>query len=179
MTVNDAQLALRIRTLRGQGVDPERRYYFPVTGYNFRLTNVACALLCAQLERKEIILSRRRKIFDDYRANLAGIPGIGLQPVAGWATPAPWLFCVTVDREAYGRSRDDLMEHLHENGVETRPFFIPLHTLPPFRQESARRKEALPITERVASCGMNLPTHSGMTSADVGYVCSLIKGFSA
>ncbi len=63
ITTSDESLELRIRTLRGQGVDPERRYYFPVTGYNFRLTNLACALLCAQLERKEEIIARRRQIF--------------------------------------------------------------------------------------------------------------------
>ncbi len=47
ITLNDPQLDTRLRILRGQGMDPQRRYYFPVTGYNFRLTNVAAAILCA------------------------------------------------------------------------------------------------------------------------------------
>jgi perosamine synthetase len=63
-------------------MDPERQYYFPITGYNFRLTNVACAMLCAQLERSEQIIERRRQIFSLYREMLTGIPGIGFQPFA-------------------------------------------------------------------------------------------------
>ena len=75
ITVNDRQLEVRLRTLRGQGMDPERRYYFPVTGYNFRLTNVACAILCAQLERWEPMMERRRAIYASYEERLADIAG--------------------------------------------------------------------------------------------------------
>jgi perosamine synthetase len=178
LTLSDPGLALRIRTLRGQGMDPDRRYYFPVTGYNFRITNVVCAILCGQLARKEKILATRRSIFAEYRRLLAGIEGIGFQPTASWAVPAPWLFCVTVDRAAYGHSREELVEHLRRNGVDTRPFFIPLHTLPPFRQESAARKEALPVTEEVAARGFNLPTHAGLTADDLTYIAALIREFA-
>jgi perosamine synthetase len=52
LTLSDPALERKARMLRGQGMDPERRYYFPIVGYNFRLTNVACALLCAQFERR-------------------------------------------------------------------------------------------------------------------------------
>ncbi|MGB9605517.1 MAG: nucleoid occlusion factor SlmA, partial [Bryobacteraceae bacterium] len=56
VTVDDEHLEIRMRMLRGQGMDPARRYWFPVIGYNYRLSNLACALLCAQLERREQIL---------------------------------------------------------------------------------------------------------------------------
>lgn len=175
LTLNDPELALRIRTLRGQGMDPNRRYYFPVTGYNFRLTNVACALLCAQLERADSIIARRRHIFELYRNELHGVGGIGLQPVADWAEPAPWLFSIRVDEAVFGCSRDGLAEHLRKHGVDTRPFFIPLHSLPPFRKESAARGERLPITDALAASGLNLPTHALLTDDDVLRVCDLIK----
>jgi perosamine synthetase len=175
ITCSDRQLELRTRTLRGQGMDPRRRYYFPVTGYNFRITNLACAILCAQIERREQILSRRREIFALYRESLAGIPGVGFQPVAEWTELAPWLYCITVDEKQFGRSRDELMGHLAATGVETRPFFVPLHTLPPFREESARRGESLPITDRLAAVGMNLPTFPAMTDADVLRVATTIR----
>ena len=80
LTTDSPELAEQLRLLRGQGMDPERRYYFPVTGYNYRLTNVACALLCAQLERSEFLIARRREIFAMYRELLDGIPGIQFQP---------------------------------------------------------------------------------------------------
>jgi perosamine synthetase len=174
LTVSDPQLELRIRTLRGQGVDPNRRYFFPVTGYNFRLTNVACAFLCAQLERREQIIERRRRVFSLYEQALEGVAGIGFQPVAPWATPAPWLYCVTVDPVGYGRSRDELMEALAARGVETRPFFIPLHRLPPFREASRARGEVLPITDDLSARGVNLPTHAALTDDNVRTIAQLI-----
>ena len=177
LTLNDPDLALRIRTLRGQGMDPERRYFFPVTGYNFRMTNMACALLCAQVERADEIIAKRRKIFDRYHEQLAGTKGISFQPVAEWAEPAPWLFCITVDPDNFGHSRDELADFLRENGVDTRPFFIPLHTLPPFRNESAVRNESLPITERLAAAGLNLPTHAMLSDTDIARICGLIKEY--
>jgi perosamine synthetase len=175
LTLSDPHLELRIRTLRGQGVDPERRYYFPVIGYNFRLTNLACALLCAQLERSQELLAKRRRLFDRYRECLAGIPGIGLQPRAPWAELAPWLFCITVQEKEFGRSRDELMALLGEKGVETRPFFIPLHTLPPYREQSRAQGATLPVTEDLSSSGMNLPTYSQMEPDQAEPVASLIR----
>jgi len=177
ITLSDPHLELRTRTLRGQGMDPERRYYFPVTGYNFRLTNLACAILCAQMERAERIMERRREIFSAYRRLLDGIPGIGFQPVASWAEPAPWLFCITVDGKEYGTSRDALMAHMDASGVETRPFFLPLHNLPPFRGESRRRGENLPVTDRLGAEGVSLPTFHGMEDSDLERIADIIRRY--
>jgi len=176
ITVDDQQLEIRMRTLRGQGMDPGRRYWFPVIGYNFRLTNLACAILCAQLERRQEILGRRRRIFTRYRELLSGVAGIGLPPQAVWAEPAPWVFSITVDEELYGRSRDQLAERLAAAGVETRPFFIPLHQLPPFREQSRRRGDFLPVTERLAAAGLSLPVHAGIEEGELERIVDLIRG---
>jgi perosamine synthetase len=176
VTVTDERLAERIRLLRGQGMHPRRRYYFSITGFNFRLTNVACAILCAQLERHQEIIARRDRIFCLYRELLNGTPGIGFQPIAPWAVAAPWLFCITVDEDQYGRSRDDLMSVLRRGGVDTRPFFMALHTLPPFRGQSQGRGERLPNTDHLSGAGMNLPTYSGMSEGDVSRVAELVRG---
>jgi perosamine synthetase len=175
LTLNDPQMEVRIRTLRGQGMDPQRRYYFPITGYNFRLTNVACALLCGQLERRDYIISRRQWIYEQYRDRLAVIPGINYQPAASWAKPAHWLFCITIDEAEYGHSRDEVITRLDEAGIETRPFFIPLHTLPPFREESRVRGEHLPMTDRLSATGINLPTFTGMTEQEIERVAGALQ----
>lgn len=177
LTYDDSALDVRIRMLRGQGMDPDRRYYFPITGYNFRLTNVAAALLCAQMERAPAMIERRRAIYRAYDAALAGILGIDRQPVADWAEVSPWLYCVVVN-ERYGRSRDELMAQLGREGVETRPFFIPLHRLPPFRMEALARGTELPSTDRLAATGLNLPTFTQMTDAQIERICQLIADFA-
>jgi perosamine synthetase len=174
VTIDDPHLALRARTLRGQGVDPHRRYFFPVTGYNFRLTNVACALLCAQLERSEQMLERRRWIFERYTAELADVPGLAFQPVAPNVEICPWLFCIVVTPE-FGMSRDALARKLEEQLIETRPFFIPLHTLPPFREAAAVSGTQLPVTNLLASQGLNLPTYTQMSSGDISRVCQSVR----
>jgi len=175
ITLTDSQLELRLRTLRGQGMDPQRRYYFPITGYNFRLTNLACALLCAQIERRDEILRRRRAVFGRYRQALEGIAGIGFQPVADWAEPTPWLFCITVDKAEYGLSRDELAELLLGRGIETRPFFLALHKLPPFREEASRRNTNLPVTDRLSEAGLNLPTYNTLGDSDIDFIAEAIR----
>jgi len=177
VTLNDPQLIIRLRALRGQGMDPLRRYYFPITGYNFRLTNVACAMLCAQLERREQIMAKRKNIFARYREHLSDIPGIEFQPAASWAEPSPWLFCITIDEEKYGHSRDDLANYLALEGIETRPFFLALHQLPPFREESRRRGEHLPVTDQLSRCGMNLPTYVQLSIEELESLAAAIKRF--
>ena len=175
ITLDDPALEHRARLLKGQGVDPDRRYVFPITGYNYRLTNLACALLCAQLERATELVAKRRALYARYHALLAGVPGIGFQPKAPWAEVAPWLFSVTIDPQAYGRTRDELMALLAEQGIDTRPFFVPLHRLPPFREESLKRGESLPVTDRLAATGVNLPTASNFGEAEVAAVAEAIR----
>jgi perosamine synthetase len=167
VTVSDARLNTRLRTLRGQGMDPARRYYFPITGYNFRLTNLAAAILCGQMERRQAIMARRRAIFAEYNRRLADLPGVGLQPVAPWADISPWMYACTLDPVRFGADRDEAMQFLAGRGIDTRPMFIPLHTLPPFREESRKRGEYLPETGRLADTGVMLPTYTALTDADL------------
>lgn len=175
VTLDDPALEHRARLLKGQGVDPERRYFFPITGYNYRLTNLACAILCAQLERAGEMVARRRRIYARYRELLEGVPGIGFQPRAPWVEISPWLYSITVDASEYGRSRDDLAAILADRGIETRPFFHPLHRLPPFKEESRKRGEVLPVTDRLGSSGLNLPTFTRMSDADLETVASAVR----
>ena len=177
ITLSDERLATRLRALRGQGMDPNRRYYFPITGYNFRLTNLACAILCAQMERKETILSQRRALCERYNQKLRSIPGVGLQPVAEWAEISPWMYSCTIDPDEFGGTRDELMASLAEKNIETRPMFISLHTLPPFRELSRKRNEHLPVTDRLSESGIILPTYNTLSEADQDRVVGAIAEF--
>lgn len=166
VTLNEEHLNTRLRILRGQGMDPQRRYYFPVTGYNFRLTNLAAAILCAQMERRQQILERRRAVYGHYDRLLAEIPGVLFQPVAAWAEVSPWMYVVRIDADTFGCGRDEVMAFLAERNIETRPMFVPLHTLPPFREESRRRGECLPVTDQVSASAVMLPTYTQLSLAD-------------
>jgi perosamine synthetase len=175
VTLSNDRLATRLKALRGQGMDPSRRYYFPIVGHNFRLTNLACAILCAQLERSSKIIEARKAIYERYNTELAGIPGIGLQPIAKWAETSPWMFACTIDAKRFGCTRNELMSKLAESQIETRPMFISLHTLPPYREQSLRRNDHLPITAKISEAGLMLPTFNTLTSAMQDRVIRTIK----
>jgi perosamine synthetase len=155
VTTNDSGLAARLRLLRGQGMDPDRRYFFPVVGYNYRLTNLAASILCAQMARKGELLLKRDQLFAAYDSAFAEMEAIEPQPIAPWATRAPWLYTVLI-RDG-GMDRDVVMSRLGVDGVDSRPMFIPLHTLPPYLNSA---QAPLPVTEDLASRGLSLPTSS-------------------
>jgi perosamine synthetase len=172
VTLNDDALARRLRSLRGQGMDPNRRYWFPVVGYNYRLTNVAAALLCAQLERRNEFLEKRNAIYELYMTILSEIPGIALQASLPDRIKSPWLFSILVDKESFGITRDGLARHLEDSGIETRPFFPPVHRLPPYAELGKSFK--LDVTDRLSAQGLNLPTYVDLELTSVQRVCEQI-----
>jgi perosamine synthetase len=178
LTLDDQRIEAFIRMIYSHGMDPQRRFFFPVVGYNYRLTNLAAALLCAQIERHQMLLNRRREISSLYYELLEGVPGITTRPVAQWATLSPWLFSVLVDPDRFGHQREALMEELARNGVESRTFFIPVHSLPAFREGAHRRSERLPVTDRLCATCVNLPTFTTMTDDQVRKVASVVKGMA-
>jgi perosamine synthetase len=165
---DDDRMAALVRQLHGQGQDPRRRYWFPVIGFNYRMTNIEAAIGLAQLECIDWHLARRREIAGWYREHLGNEEGIELSPNAPWAESAFWIACAVLSESRFG-TRDRVMASLADAGIETRPFFYPLHTLPMYRDASAAR--AFPVAEDLARRGLNLPSSATLERADVAYVC--------
>jgi perosamine synthetase len=78
------------------------------------------------------------------------------------------MFTVVMGSDG-AEDRSEIMAHLQERGIETRPVVHPLHTLPPYL--NASQAERFPVAERIARYGINLPTWAGLTGEDVRYVC--------
>jgi len=168
---DDFELGNRLRLLRGQGMDPQRRYYFPVIGFNYRMTNVSAAILAAQYERFNEIWDQRQRVYSLYSQELRKLSWLSIQEGLSGESTAPWLFSATINDPGSMR-RDALMAHLGENGVETRPFFIPLNALPPHR-----RAEEFPVAAELGLTGFNLPTYPGLTDSQVHRVIEAIRKF--
>ena len=167
---DDAALAEKIRLLRGQGMDPQRRYWFPIVGYNYRMTNIAAAIGVAQLERIDWHLARRREVFDWYHELLAGLPEVEWQPEAEWARHACWMFTALL---APGIDRDDIAARMQTAGVETRPVFPPMHLLPPYQHLAVAG--SLPVGEDLSRRGLNLPTGAHLSREDVEHVAETLR----
>jgi len=174
MVVTDSEpLARYAGQLRGQGVDSKKRYWFPIVGYNYRMPNLTAAVGLAQLERIDSHLNRRREVASWYRDNLRDVPGIEWQAAKDGRGNVDWLFTITLE-EPIRVSRDDVGARLARRGVETRPVFYPMHTLPPY-QEMGQEDGDFPVADRIARSGLSLPTWVGLQREDVAYVCDALR----
>jgi perosamine synthetase len=170
VTTNDPELARQARLLRGQGMDPERRYWFPVVGYNYRLTNIQAAIGLAQMEQIDWLIERRIEVAGWYQDLLSDVEGLVLPTEADWATCVYWLFSPLLPA---GIDRDRVMVLMAERGIETRPFFVPMHALPPYYQADGDRE--YPVTASLSARGLNLPSSATLTRADVERVARELK----
>lgn len=171
VVTNDDQVAERARQLHGQGMDPNRRYWHPVIGYNYRMTNLAAAVGLAQLESIDKQIEMRLCVAKLYRKNLNGISGIQFQPEQAWAQHVFWMFSIILDPSSWP-DREVVMNRLSAQGIETRPVFYPAHTMPPYQKSVG--KQEFPVAEWLSGNGISLPTWAGMTESDIQYVCDAV-----
>jgi perosamine synthetase len=165
----DKRIADKIRMLRGQGMDPQRRYWFPLVGYNYRMTNVAAAIGVAQLESVRGFLAHRQKVFGWYSKFLGDNKMLGHQGHADWADNAYWMYGVVLDGLF---DRDAIAADLLTQGIETRPVFPPLHLLPPYQH--LNRRESFPVATDLGRRGLILPTGAHLSKAHVERICSAL-----
>ncbi|PUA35813.1 aminotransferase DegT [Paenibacillus elgii] len=171
LTTNDDALADRARLLRGQGMDPERRYFHTVVGYNYRMTNIQAAIGCAQLQNAEWHIAQRLRIASHYTKYLRDCSALALPVQQDWAKNVYWLFSVVL-REGSEAQRDEVIRRLQLRGIESRPFFYPMHVLPPY--EKLQSATEFPVAGRIAAQGINLPSYGTLTEADVRYISSTL-----
>jgi perosamine synthetase len=167
ITTNDEKLAARLRLLRGQGMDPQQRYWFPVIGFNYRMTNIEAAIGLAQLERIDLHLKKRKIIAEAYDQRLASLSDRIILPTADYGVDhAYWMYTIVL-RANVLKSRDQVMRDLDDAGIETRPVFYPMHVLPPYRDAAGG---PFPRADFCSSRGISLPTHGRLTEEDVDRV---------
>lgn len=164
ITTNSDALAERIRLLKGQGMDPQRRYWHPVIGYNYRMTNIQAAIGLAQLERVEELIERHRYNARLYPELLKELPSLVFPVEREWASHVYWVYGILL-KDSHQR-RNQVMEYLAKRGIETRPFFYPVHLMPPYH-----RKISLPVAEMVSAQGIILPSSANLSKDSIHQVC--------
>lgn len=170
ITTDDDNLATKLRLHRGQGMDLTRRYWFPVVGYNYRMTNIQAAIGLAQMEGIEKALSDRQTLAQWYDEALADLQDMIVLPAqASWAKQVFWMYNIFL-RNGDEHQRDAVMSQLDEMGIETRPVFYPMHVLPPYKEDTS-----YPVADLWAQRGINLPTHQDLTQNDVQRVAQSLQ----
>lgn len=168
ITTNSDDLAEKITLYRRDGMHREKKYFHPVIGYNYRLTNLQAALGVAQLERIGEILASKRRIAEIYRDELEDL-SLNVQAEPTWSESAHWINAPVFEAEA---ERTSVVTALHEAEIATRPFFPPLHTQPPYEDRSVDA----PVSDELSRLGLNLPSGPCIDLDDVRDICDCIRG---
>jgi perosamine synthetase len=172
VTTNNPALHERMMLLRDHGMTKEKRYWHLYPGFNYRMTNLQAAIGLAQMERIEDFQSYRQQVVQHYNEHLQEIDGITLPPQSEWAKNIYWLYSIVLDEQRLGIHRDGMAAKLADYGIETRPFFYPLHIQPPYESFAIGD---YPVTQKLATGGLSLPTANGIRLEDVDKVCEVIK----
>jgi len=172
IVTNDATLAARARKLRDQAYEKERRFWHQELGFNYRMTNVQAAIGVAQMERIDEFINTRRRNAQLFNELLSEVPGLTLPPEAEWAKNVYWMYSLLVGDD-FGMDRDQLADYLKSQGIDTRPFFYPIHLQPLYEQ--LFRGENYPVAEELSKRGINLPSGNELTETQVRRIAEEIK----
>jgi len=169
VVTNDETLNDRVVHFKGQGLAQHRQYWHDVIGYNYRMTNICAAVGLAQLERSTEILEAKLTVAGWYSEELADVP-VTLHQQIGDVKHSYWMCSILVDDPG---KRDLLRDALAIKGIETRPLFYPIHTMPMYAKKFQRH----PVAENLGWRGINLPSWPGLAKCQVQEVCKVIKSF--
>lgn len=178
ITTNNSALAHKMRTLRSHGMIKKAEvgpwyYEMPEMGYNYRITDIQCALGISQLKKLDFFVKRRREIANRYDETIRSLSNVIAPPArVDHCDPAWHLYQVRIDFDQLGLNRRALMSKLIENGVGTQVHYIPVHTQPYYRNLYGNIN--LPGAEEFYSRTLSLPLYPSMTDDDVAHVCKAL-----
>lgn len=187
VATDSAELGARMRRLRNHGLDTDIRarersgtwrYEMVELGWNYRLSDIGAALGCAQLERLEGGLKRRRELARSYIDRLSEIPALQTQRVADADAHAWHFFPIALRREALSIERDGFLSALRAEGIGANVHYAATHLQPFYRERFGHRSGELPVTEDVTSRLISLPLFPGMTRRDQEDVVAAVTKIS-
>jgi perosamine synthetase len=168
VTTGSADLLEVMKSLRGQGMSTEVRYYFDRPGFNFRLPAMTAALGVSVLSRFSTSIEKRRLVEETYALEL-GDRFVRPTPLAG-TERAPWIFTATIAKG----SPVELAKHLGESGIETRPVFVPMGLMSAFDDQQCKGCQ---VSTSIHMRGISLPTYNALELADVKEIASKVRNW--
>ena len=171
VVTNDAAIAERTALLRNQAFGEERFVHHHV-GFNYRMTNIQAAIGCAQCERFDEKVARKREIAAEYDRLLCDEDALQLPARADGCEPVYWMYGVLL-RDEFGRTKREVRDLLAAAGIETRSFFVPMNRQPVFQGGHRRWPDlrgSFPVSERLSECGFYLPSGLDLTPDDQAYI---------
>lgn len=164
----DPRLVERMKLFRSHGMGA-KRYWHEVAGHNFRLPNMQAAIGCAQLEKMDVIVRERHRVYAKYLEMLQPIEGISLQHYASDVDPVVWAIALKVDEDVFNGGRDGLIKTLLQHGIETRPGFFSADTMPHIYGH-----QVLPICAELSQHVLSLPSSPVVTDDQIEFICDAL-----
>jgi perosamine synthetase len=154
-----------------------RNYLHEDIGFNYRMSNVIAAIGLAQVEKADEYRAMRIANNRLYRKLLSEVPGIVFQSEPHGYLNVAWMNNIVIEPEKYGRTRDELLQYLKDNGIETRLLFNGMH-----RQESLKKYGCdisghYLVSDRLTANGFYLPSASNLSEEKIQYICEKIQCF--
>lgn len=171
VVTQDETLFERSKHFKGQGLAKYREYWHDVIGYNYRMTNIAAAIGLAQLEQIETFVLQKKKIAEAYIKYL-NLDKVDYHREGVNVYHSYWMFSILVKEAAL---REPLREYLKDNGIETRPLFYPVHTMPMY----SSRYQKYNVAEDLGWRGINLPSFPQLEDNQIKLIAHLINDFLA
>lgn len=172
VTTNNTSLLNKMRLLRGQGMSQTSRYFFEEAGYNFRLSNLSASILSAQLTRSNELIEKRLMVFEKYRSYLeieTFEPKLPLNSAL-----SPWLFSVRLPKISLIKKRE-LATLLAEQGIQTRPIFYPLSSMPAFEFWVDKSRDKFYNADLISNQGLSLPTFPSLKTKHIREICKVLN----
>jgi len=176
LLVRDTQLADRIRAMRNQGRYPSDNWFqHSELGFNYRLSELACALGIVQLKRIESILAARASVAAHYHQRLADVPAIQ-RPIAHFPdrTISWFVYVIRFSSQAPVGIRDCVMNGLAEQGIASARYFAPIHLQSAYAKFTQAHRSFLPVTEAVARQALALPFFNQLAPEKVEIVTEAV-----
>lgn len=172
---NDRAFADRAVLLRNHAFTEPRFVHYEI-GFNYRMTNIQAAIGVAQMEHVDELVKARQENARIYSRELSGVKGLTLPPECPYGSSVYWMYGILVDEEKFGIGRDEVMRRMLEKGIETRPFFHPMHLQPVFLQGGdVDCGGSYPVSEQLGRQGLYLPSSSHLSKEQITLICSGLR----
>ena len=184
VTTDNAKFAETLRRFRNHGISSDARqrqsagqwhYEMVLLGFNYRLTDIACALGIQQLRKLEANLARRRQIAERYAAAFRQIPEVITPAVRSEVNPAWHLYPIRLDRVELKADRGQVFQALRAENIGVNVHYIPVHRHPYYRERFGYRGGEYPVAEDAYERLISLPMFHGMSDQDVEDVIRAVE----
>ena len=168
---NDAALYETVLTLsnHGRARGQTKQFWPDMVGFKYKMSNIQAAIGCAQMERIEELINRKRKILNYYRERLEKLHGVKMNPEPTGMVNGAWMPTVVFDGET-DVTREKLQVSFAAANIDTRVFFHPLSSLPMFEDQRQNR-----FAWDIPGRAMNLPSYHDMTTAQQDLVIEILE----